>query len=108
LKRASESELEREWLDFLQERKLNLPDSAQKRIDGCETRCDFYYQWRGVAVYVDGPNHDGDLARRRDAQVTDCLVHDLGLTVLRFRYDQRGEWARICDDHAYIFGKVRA
>lgn len=108
LKASCESSLEQEWLDFLFANKLNLPDTAQKLIDGCQTRADFYYSRRGVAIYVDGPDHDSDLARRRDAQINDCLVDDLGLTVLRFRYDQRAEWPQICANHAYVFGKVRA
>ena len=108
LKADCESGLEREWLDFLDERKLNLPDVAQQLIEGCQTRPDFTFSRRGVAIYIDGPDHDSDLARLNDARITDCLVDDLGLTVLRFRYDQRAEWARICADHAYIFGKGRA
>ena len=35
-------------------------------------------------------------------------VMDLGLTVLRFRYNDKDNWERICADHAYVFGKVRA
>ena len=106
LKAACESSLEREWLDFLIERRLNLPDAAQELIEGCQTRPDFFYSRRGVAIYVDGPDHDTDLARRNDARITDCLEGDLSLTVLRFRYDQRAEWARICADYAYIFGQA--
>ena len=108
LKAACDSELEKEWLDFLNERNLLLPDMAQKYIDGCDTQCDFYYSERGVAIYIDGPPHDQPDVARQDERITDCLVMDLGLTVLRFRYDDKDRWERICADHAYVFGKVRA
>ncbi len=108
LKAACDSELEKAWLDFLDERNLLLPDTAQKYIDGCDTRCDFYYSDRGVAIYIDGPPHDQPDVARQDEDITDCLMDDLGLTVLRFRYDNKDKWERICNDHAYVFGKVRA
>jgi ATP-dependent helicase YprA (DUF1998 family)/very-short-patch-repair endonuclease len=108
LKAVCESDLEREWLDFLSQRNLLLPDVAQKVIEACHTRCDFYYSDRGVVIYVDGPHHDGLGATELDNETADCLVMDLGLTVLRFRYDNKEEWARICANHAYVFGKERA
>jgi very-short-patch-repair endonuclease len=108
LKAACDSDLEKEWLDFLDERNLLLPDVAQKYIDGCDTRCDFYYSDRGVAIYIDGTPHDPADVVRQDEAITDCLVMDLGLTVLRFRHDKKSEWERICHNHAYVFGKVRA
>lgn len=108
LKASCESNLEREWLDYLSERNLLLPDAAQKVIEACHTRCDFYYSDRGVAIYIDGPHHDGPGATRLDNDTADCLVMDLGLTVLRFRYDNKAEWDHICANHAYVFGKVRA
>jgi ATP-dependent helicase YprA (DUF1998 family) len=108
LKSACDSELEKEWLDFLEARNLLLPDTAQRYIEACDTRCNFYYSDRGVAIYIDGPHHDLPGAPAQDEAITDCLAMDLGLTVLRFRYDQRQRWERICADHAYVFGKVRA
>ncbi len=108
LKAACDSELEQEWLDFLDGRNLLLPDAAQKYVNGCATSCDFYYTDRGVAIYIDGPHHDQPDVARQDKTITDCLMDDLGLTVLRFRYDNQDKWERICTDHAYVFGKVRA
>ncbi len=81
---------------------------AQKYIDGCDTSCDFYYSDRGVAIYIDGSPHDQPDVARQDEAITDCLLNDLGLTVLRFRYNHKDKWERICNDHAYVFGKVRA
>lgn len=108
LQAACESELEREWLAFIYERNLLLPDVAQKLIEACQTRCDFYYRDKGVAIYVDGLPHDQPFTASQDAAITDCLVEDLGLTVLRFRYDNRDAWERICTNHAYVFGKIKA
>lgn len=108
LKALCESDLERDWLDFLSERNLLLPDMAQKIIEACNTRCDFYYSDRSVAIYIDGPHHDGPGATAHDNETADCLVMDLGLTVLRFRYDNRETWEQICANHAYVFGKARA
>lgn len=108
LKTQCESELERAWLDFLQARNLNLPDVAQRVIAACDTRTDFYYSERMVAVYIDGPDHDRAGMPARDAEIGDCLSEDLGVTVLRFRYDQRDQWETICANHSYVFGKVKA
>lgn len=108
LKAASQSGLEREWLDFLDDRNLSLPDMAQKLIAACDTRCDFYYSDRGVAIYIDGPSHDRPGMPEHDRRITDCLIDDLGLTVLRFHHARRQEWEQICANHAYVFGKIRA
>jgi ATP-dependent helicase YprA (DUF1998 family)/very-short-patch-repair endonuclease len=108
LKAACDSDLEREWLDFLEARNLLLPDAAQKYIAGCDTRCDFYYSDQGVAIYVDGPDHDQPDIARRDEKITDCLLTGPGIAVLRFRYDKKDRWEKICHDHSYAFGKVRA
>ena len=77
-------------------------------IEPCKTRCDFYYSDKGAVVFVDGPPHDEPGAAKHDVEISDCLSLDLGLTVLRFRHDNRDKWAQICDDHSYVFGKVRA
>jgi very-short-patch-repair endonuclease len=106
LKAQCDSELERTWLDFLNERNLRLPDSAQRLIEQCNTRCDFYYSAKAVAVYIDGPPHDYNNVAVADSEVNDCLTLDLGLTVLRFRHDQRARWEEIVADHASVFGKV--
>jgi len=108
LKKQCDSDLEREWLDFINEQNLRLPDQAQKFISQCNTQCDFYYSDKTVAIYIDGPHHDRSDKAKEDRTITDCLTLDLGLTVLRFRYDQKEQWDQIINNHAYVFGKVHA
>ncbi|MBN1811811.1 MAG: DEAD/DEAH box helicase [Anaerolineae bacterium] len=103
LKALCESDLEREWLDFLEEHNLRLPDEAQKLIEVCHTRCDFFYRDQSVAVFVDGPIHDQPDIAVQDHQVTACL-EDVGCTVIRFGY-QHTRWVLVCDEHSYLFGK---
>ena len=106
LRALCESDLEREWLDFLEAHILRLPDAAQKLIEPCQTRPDFLYGDRTVAVYIDGPDHDQPDIAARDAQITDCLM-DLGYTVIRFGY-QKENWADICARYTYVLGEIGA
>ena len=104
LKALCESDLEREWLDFLEEHNLRLPDAAQQLIESCQTRADFVYGNQSVVIYIDGPDHDQPDVLAHDAEVTDCLM-DLGYTVIRFRY-QKSSWVAICTEHSYVFGRL--
>jgi len=103
LKALCESDLEREWLDFLEAHNLRLPDAAQKLIEACNTRPDFFYTDQSVAIYIDGPDHDFPDVAARDHQANECLV-DLGHTVIRFGYKEL--WLTVCDEHSYVFGKA--
>jgi very-short-patch-repair endonuclease len=102
LKVLCDSDLEKEWLDFLETHNLSLPDQAQKLVDGCQTRVDFFYSDHQVAIYIDGPVHNQADIAAKDAQLEECLTFNLGLTVIRFRYD--ADWLSICKQYAYIFG----
>ena len=84
LKNLCQSDLEREWLDFLEQRNLNLPSHAQKLIESCHTRPDFLYEKDCVAIYVDGPHHLYPERQARDQAQQDC-IEDIGYTVIRFR-----------------------
>src|SRR3546814_12595372 len=53
-----ESELEKQWLEWLRERGLREPDRGQVLIEDAGTRPDFLYNDEFVAIYVDGPHHD--------------------------------------------------
>lgn len=103
LKNECESTLEEAWLDFLEANQFNLPDSAQKYIAECDTRPDFYYSQRQTAIYIDGPVHDQPDIAAKDTQIENCLMFNLGYTVIRFRHD--ADWAEICKKHGHIFGK---
>jgi very-short-patch-repair endonuclease len=102
LRALCESHLEREWLDFLEEQNLRLPDAAQKLIEACHTRVDFFYGSHGVAVFVDGPDHEQPDVAGHDAEVADCLG-DRGYTVIRFGY-RRDSWMELVADHKYALG----
>ncbi len=99
LKALCDSDLEREWLDFVDQRNLRLPDAAQYAIPTCHTVPDFYYTDSYAAVFIDGPMHDHANIAAKDKQIDACLW-DQGMTVIRFRYDD--DWSAICDQHRNI------
>lgn len=103
LLRQCESELERDWLVYLHECGLRLPDHAQVYIEDCQTRPDFIYNSGGVygAIYIDGSHHDYPRRQQRDAQQTECMA-DYGYRVIRFGY--RDDWANILEQNKHIFG----
>ena len=83
LKALCDSDLEREWLDFLETHNLRLPDEAQVLIPECGTRPDFLYREQMVAVCVDGPYHRYPDRAQRDIQQAGCL-EDRGYSIVRF------------------------
>ncbi len=101
LERLCGSSLEREWLDFLSERGYRLPDAAQVYIEAAGTRPDFLYREAHVAVYVDGPAHDGAHRAARDATQQGAL-EDLGYTVVRFGHHD--DWGEVAGRHRFVFG----
>jgi hypothetical protein len=102
LKKHCDSDLERDWLDFLVQHNLRLPDTAQKVIENCHTKPDFWYAETYTAVYIDGPAHDHEDIKAKDAQISDCLEMSLGVTVIRFHY--LADWLSIVEQHPHIFG----
>jgi ATP-dependent helicase YprA (DUF1998 family)/very-short-patch-repair endonuclease len=103
LKRASETGLEKKWLDFIDGRWLHLPTHGQKLVVECSTQPDFIYANSGnlAAIYVDGPIHDFPDRHKRDVQKTAAL-EDLGYLVIRFRHDD--DWGGIVAKYPSIFG----
>ncbi|MCL4250293.1 MAG: DEAD/DEAH box helicase [Anaerolineae bacterium] len=106
LSRLCDSDLEREWLVYLNEHGLRLPDQPQVYIQDCETRPDFLYTSGGVyaAVYIDGSYHDYPHRQARDAQQTECMA-DYGYRVIRFGY--RDDWDTILSQNGHIFGVAK-
>jgi len=96
-----DSELEKEWLRFLEDRGLSMPTAAQRRIEACSTRPDFVYGEAHAVIYVDGPPHDYPQRQQRDQAQTACL-EDRGYEVIRFHH--RDDWAAIVAAHPHIFG----
>ncbi|HLI50744.1 MAG TPA: DUF1998 domain-containing protein [Thermomicrobiaceae bacterium] len=99
------SRLEREFVDYLYQHRLRLPDHAQYRpTSKVHTQPDFYYErdgLPGICVYVDGPAHGADINASRDRESRESL-EDLGYRVLTIRYDQpMSEQTR---SHPEVFG----
>jgi ATP-dependent helicase YprA (DUF1998 family) len=96
-----ESELERDWLVYLERKGSHLPDDSQVYVDACSTRPDFVYRDQYTVVYVDGSHHDQDRRSQRDAVQTACM-EDEGYLVVRFGY--RDDWDKVIARYPHIFG----
>lgn len=102
LKKYCGSNLELQWLDFLEERNLRLPSKAQAYIEVCKTKPDFLYEKEHLAIYIDGPHHDHPDRHKRDNFQTDCM-EDNGYIVIRFGF--RDDWLKIIEKYPSIFGQ---
>jgi very-short-patch-repair endonuclease len=103
LSRLAGSELERYWLQFLEEHTCRLPSDGQLLIEACKTRPDFFYADTQAVIYVDGPPHEYPERQQRNAVQTECL-EDHGYLVIRFR--QRDNWAAVLAQYPHIFGRA--
>ncbi|MBK9751361.1 MAG: DEAD/DEAH box helicase [Chloroflexi bacterium] len=101
LLKLCDSELEQDWLRYLDGRGYRLPDSAQVLFQDCGTRPDFVYSETYAVVYVDGSPHDYVHRRERDRQQASCM-EDVGFSVIRFGY--RDDWDKILRQYAHVFG----
>jgi len=101
LSRLCQSNLERAWLQFLDERNLRLPSKAQTLFEPCRTRPDFLYEDQQTAIYVDGPHHEYPDRQERDKARTACM-EDHGWTVIRFGHED--DWQDIIARYPNIFG----
>ena len=102
LLRLAGSQLERSWLRLLEEHGQRLPSHAQRLVERCGTRPDFYYEDYQAAIYIDGHYHDYAERRQRDEEYTECL-EDLGYTVIRFGQDEN--WEEKIARYPHIFGR---
>jgi superfamily II DNA/RNA helicase/very-short-patch-repair endonuclease len=102
LKNLAGSSLERDWLDWMEERKYRLPSSAQKLMESCGTRPDFIYDHEKYAIYIDGPHHDYPERQNRDKSQMEAL-EDLGFGVIRFHH--KDDWQSILDKYPGLFGR---
>ncbi len=86
LRSRVQTNLERKFLEFLEENGYRLPDDAQKSFQ--EPRCiaDFYYE-PNIAVFIDGPPHDFQEQRRIDAAIRRELL-SRGYRVVVIRWDR--------------------
>ena len=99
------SELEKQWLAFIDEKGCNLPTDAQYFIESCKTRPDFYYSEHKFAVYIDGPIHDfPDRAARDKVQEND--LEAAGYWVVRFVHSE--DWMSLIKKYPAVFGGGKA
>jgi superfamily II DNA/RNA helicase len=105
LAKLSDSGLERQFVDWLDERGHRLPDDAQRTVEAARARPDFVYEIAGnpVAVFVDGPHHDAEHQQVRDGAAAERLENE-GWTVVRVGYEQQ-EWSDVTARFEWIFGK---
>jgi hypothetical protein len=102
LKLLCDSGLERQFLDFLQQHNLRLPERAQHYYEQFNTRPDFSYIGENPAfVYVDGPPHDYPDRQNRDAAQTAALRAE-GITVIRFHH--AADWESVASRYPSVFG----
>jgi len=101
LRNLCQSDLERFFLDYLEEHHYNLPSHAQKLIESCHTRPDFLYEKDCVAIYVDGSHHLFEERQKRDTAQTECM-EDLGYTVVRFGI--LNDWEKVISKYPHVFG----
>lgn len=103
LKRLCDSRLEHQFLDFLDQRNLRLPERAQHLYAQFGTRPDFSYTGENPAfIYVDGPPHDYPERQPRDLAQTAALKSQ-GVTVLRFHH--AADWESIVAQYPSVFGR---
>jgi len=102
LKHIADSDLEREWIDYLDACGYRLPDRSQVLIEDCQTRPDFLYSTNYVAIYIDGNPHLYAERRARDRQQTTCM-ENFGYTVIRFGVEN--DWDAVLSRHPSIFGQ---
>jgi len=100
-----DSELERDWLRFLEAGGYNLPGEAQVLIPECGTRPDFLYREHGMAVYIDGPIHDYPERAARDRERESCL-DAMGFNWI-VRFGHSDEWQTIVKRYPSVFGRGR-
>jgi very-short-patch-repair endonuclease len=102
LMRLAGSDLEREWLQFMEDNNYRLPSSSQRLFAKCSTRPDFIYDEEQTVIYIDGSPHDYPERKQRDIEQTVCM-EDKGFLVLRFSY--RDDWGELIKKYPHIFGR---
>ncbi|MBF2761348.1 MAG: DEAD/DEAH box helicase [Ectothiorhodospiraceae bacterium AqS1] len=103
MRNSSTSGLEHAWMDFIKSCGYRLPDKAQPYLEEHRTRPDFAYTASQVLVYIDGPHHDKERQRQKDADITRRL-ESAGYTVVRFPND-KAIWPDIFGEYAWVFGQ---
>ena len=101
----AQSDLERRFLDALEDGGYRLPSEAQPLFSELGVRPDFLYKETGTVVYIDGPHHKFPDRARRDADATRRL-EDAGWEVLRL--GPADDWEVVFANRPDIFGRAPA
>ncbi|MBZ5554573.1 MAG: DEAD/DEAH box helicase [Acidobacteriia bacterium] len=104
LRKRCDSQLEKRWLDMVDELMLRPPTDGQYKIPGYFSQPDFFYREHNAAIYIDGPPHDGADKIRDDDGTTQALK-EMGYIVIRFHH--KADWLAIFLRHPDIFGVPR-
>jgi len=99
----TDSQLERDWLNLIEQYNLKLPSHANKYLEQFGTKPDFLYEDSGTVIYVDGPPHDYPDRQKRDKDKSEELAN-AGYLVLRFHHQD--DWLSIIKRYPNIFGKL--
>jgi Domain of unknown function (DUF1998). len=96
------SSFERDFLRFLYEKGLHLPDGAQRAVLEAGAIADFFYE-PNVLVFCDGPAHDEPEQKEQDRRKREEL-RLLGFRVIAIRHDEPFE-VQVAR-YPEVFGKV--
>ncbi|MFA7238758.1 MAG: DEAD/DEAH box helicase [Sulfuricellaceae bacterium] len=102
LARVSGSTLEQAWLAYMEAHGHRKPDRGQHTIATAETCADFFYDDYQLAIFIDGPHHDNETQRAKDAAINRRL-EEQGYIVVRFSKDT-STWPEIFSTYADLFG----
>ena len=105
LRKRCDSQLEKRWLDRVDNFMLRPPSDSQYLIEACSTKPDFFYREHNAAIYIDGPPHDEPDQIRSDETITQRLM-EAGYIVIRFHH--KADWSGIFRRHPDIFGTPHA
>jgi ATP-dependent helicase YprA (DUF1998 family)/very-short-patch-repair endonuclease len=105
LTRLAQSDLERAWIQLVDQRGHRLPDHAQPLFETLKVRPDFFYSEDSVAVFIDGPHHDAPEQQERDRQLDERLSA-AGISVIRFHH--AAAWREILARYGSVFGPATA
>ena len=105
LNKKCDSQLERQWLQALEDQGLHIPTHAQELLGDHSVRPDFEYRDRHTLIFIDGPPHDTPDAVKEDDRITKGLV-EMGYIVIRFHH--KDDWNEIFLRHPDVFGTPQA
>lgn len=102
------SAMERQFLDYLHQNGLRLPDRAQvnKSELGCYVSADFVYDKERIAIFIDGSVHDNAQVAEGDQYKRECLER-LGWETLVWHYRQQLRDFVAAHQHVFTKASVR-